>query len=154
MCSATTASTSTTAPSTRPRSSSCSLGELLRWGIPTDEVVDVLPAVDRALAWIADYGDADGDGFVEYRRPTDRGLRNQGWKDSFDGVNFAEGRLAEPPIALCEAQGYVYGAYLARAHLAREQGDDATRQRYSGLAADLKSGSTRRSGYPTAAATP
>ena len=114
------------------------VGEMLRWGIPTDRLTDVLPAVDRALAWVADYGDADGDGFVEYRRSTDRGLRNQGWKDSFDGVNFAGGRLAEPPIALCEVQAYVYGAYLARAHIAREQGDDATQERYSHLADDLK----------------
>jgi len=114
------------------------VGEMLRWGIPTDQLVEVLPAVDRALDWITDYGDADGDGFVEYCRATDRGLRNQGWKDSFDGVNFAGGRLAEPPIALCEVQGYVYGAYLARAHIAREQGDDANRERYSDLAADLK----------------
>ena len=114
------------------------VGEMLRWGIPTDLLVEVLPAVDRALEWVADYGDVDGDGFVEYRRATDRGLRNQGWKDSFDGINFAGGRLAEPPIALCEVQAYVYGAYLARAHIAREQGDEAVLERFSDLAAGLK----------------
>jgi len=114
------------------------VGEMLRWGIPATSLLDVLPAVDRALEWISQYGDPDEDGFVEYRRATDRGLRNQGWKDSFDGVNFASGRLAEPPIALCEVQAYVYGAYLARAHFAREQGDDDTQQRFSLLAADLK----------------
>ncbi|MFC6238012.1 amylo-alpha-1,6-glucosidase [Longivirga aurantiaca] len=114
------------------------VGEMLRWGIPERKLADVLPAVDRALDWVATYGDADGDGFVEYRRGTDHGLRNQGWKDSFDGINFAGGRLAEPPIALCEVQAYVYGAYLARAHIAREQGDDATRERYSDLAGALK----------------
>jgi glycogen debranching enzyme len=30
---------------------------------------------------------------------------NQGWKDSFDGINFANGTLAVPPIALAEVPG-------------------------------------------------
>ena len=57
----------------------------------------------------------DGDGFVEYARATDRGLQNQGWKDSHDSVFHADGTLAEGPIALCEVQGYVYAAKHARA---------------------------------------
>jgi hypothetical protein len=52
------------------------------------------------MAWILEYGDADGDGFVEYRRHTDRGFVNQGWKDSFNGVNHSDGHLAAPPIAV------------------------------------------------------
>ena len=100
------------------------LGELHRWGAPADVVAELLPHADRALAWIEEYGDRDGDGFVEYERATDRGLANQGWKDSFDGVSFADGTLAEPPIALCEVQGYVYAAYLARAP--RSPGTPAT----------------------------
>jgi glycogen debranching enzyme len=60
----------------------------------------LLPAADRALEWIDRYGDRDGDGFVEYQRATDTGLLNQGWKDSFDGVPFADGGLAKAPIAL------------------------------------------------------
>ena len=55
----------------------------------------------------------DGDGYVEYTRGTDRGLANQGWKDSWDGIRYADGRVAEAPIALCEVQAYIYGAYLA-----------------------------------------
>ncbi|MGW0395880.1 amylo-alpha-1,6-glucosidase, partial [Streptomyces sp. NPDC003042] len=77
------------------------LGELRRWGIAPEAVEALLPHADRALEWIEKYGDRDGDGFVEYQRMTEDGLLNQGWKDSFDGVNFADGRLAEPPIALC-----------------------------------------------------
>ena len=99
------------------------LGELRRWGLGSSDVETLLPHADRALEWIRSYGDRDGDGFVEYKRATDRGLRNQGWKDSFDGVTFADGTLAEPSIALAEVQGYVYAAYLARAHFAREAGD-------------------------------
>ena len=74
----------------------------------------------------ATFGDRDGDGYVEYQRATPDGLANQGWKDSWDGVRFADGTLPEGPIALCEVQGYVYAAYLARAYFAVEQGDHAT----------------------------
>ncbi len=115
------------------------LGELHRWGAPDDMVNQLLPHADRALAWIEEFGDRDGDGFVEYQRATDRGLANQGWKDSFDGVNFADGTLAEPPIALCEVQGYVYAAYIARAEIARHRGDEKTAADYENRATRLKS---------------
>lgn len=99
------------------------LGELFRWGADEEVITGLLPHADRALAWIDEFGDRDGDGFVEYGRATNRGLVNQGWKDSFDGVSFSDGRLAEAPIALCEVQGYVYAAYRARAEIARHLGD-------------------------------
>jgi glycogen debranching enzyme len=114
------------------------LGELYRWGLSDDLLRELLPHADRALAWIDVFGDRDGDGFVEYQRATGRGLLNQGWKDSFDGVNFASGRIAEPPVALCEVQGYVYAAFLSRAMLARELGDDETAADYEKRAARLK----------------
>lgn len=69
------------------------------------------PRVERALEWIERWGDADGDGFVEYGRKTEAGLANQGWKDSGDSVFHADGALARAPIALCEVQGYAYDAY-------------------------------------------
>ncbi|HEX4863643.1 MAG TPA: glycogen debranching N-terminal domain-containing protein, partial [Acidimicrobiales bacterium] len=108
------------------------LGELRRWGLAREAVDELLPHADRAIEWIQKFGDRDGDGYVEYQRTSDRGLRNQGWKDSADAVRFADGRLADPPIALAEVQGYTYGAYLARAFFAAEQGD-------SGLATELRS---------------
>ncbi len=80
------------------------------------------PHVDHALAWIERDGDADGDGFVEYARLTDKGLVQQGWKDSHDSVFHADGTLAEGPIALCEVQGYVYGAFRAAADIATALG--------------------------------
>ncbi|PSL51625.1 glycogen debranching enzyme [Saccharothrix carnea] len=107
------------------------LGELSRWGIDREQVEALIPHVDRALEWVEHYGDRDGDGFVEYQRATERGLVNQGWKDSWDGVNFADGRIARGPIALCEVQGYVYNAYLARACICEdfEDRDGARRWR-------------------------
>lgn len=114
------------------------LGSVSRYGVAKDTIAELLPNADRALAWISEYGDKDGDGFVEYERLNDRGLINQGWKDSWDGINFANGRLAEPPIALCEVQGYVYAAYTARAWMAYDAGDMALAQDYAGRAAQLK----------------
>jgi glycogen debranching enzyme len=115
------------------------LDEVRRWGAPAEEVISLLPAADRALTWIREYGDADGDGFVEYRRATDRGLVNQGWKDSGDGINFASGRLADAPIALCEVQGYTYAAYQARARLAHAEGHGELAQEWAERAEKLKS---------------
>jgi glycogen debranching enzyme len=80
------------------------------------------PNALRALEWMQVHGDLDGDGFVEYRCRSRIGLRNQCWKDSFDGITHADGRLAEPPIAAVEIQGYVYRALLGSAWLAELHG--------------------------------
>jgi glycogen debranching enzyme len=96
------------------------LSEVWRW---TDDSALVRTFKDtalRALAWIDEYGDRDGDGLVEYKRRTPRGLENQSWKDSGDSQRFHDGKLAEAPIAPCEVQGYVYDAKLRMAELARE----------------------------------
>jgi glycogen debranching enzyme len=100
------------------------LGELRRWGLGRELVDRLLPHADRALDWLVRYGDRDGDGYIEYQRSMPTGLANQGWKDSWDGIRYGDGRVAEAPIALCEVQGYAYAAYLARAHFAREAGDE------------------------------
>ncbi|RUL87770.1 amylo-alpha-1,6-glucosidase [Tautonia sociabilis] len=80
------------------------------------------PNIDRALRWIDDFGDRDGDGFVEYQRRTPNGLEQQGWKDSHDSVFHADGSAAEPPIALCEVQGYVYAAKFGASGIAQQLG--------------------------------
>lgn len=114
------------------------LDEAVRWGLDLEQARALLPAADRALRWVTDHGDLDGDGFVEYRRKTDRGLLNQGWKDSSDAINFADGRPARGPIALCEVQGYVYAAYQARAHLAEILGDRPSADDWHRRAARLR----------------
>jgi glycogen debranching enzyme len=124
------------------------LAELARWGADPADVADLLPHADRALEWVERYGDRDGDGFVEYQRTSDRGLLNQGWKDSPDGVPFADGRLPEGPIALCEVQGYVHAAYRARADLARWAGDEATARRCEERAGALRAAFDERFWLP------
>ncbi|MGE0881695.1 MAG: glycogen debranching N-terminal domain-containing protein [Acidimicrobiia bacterium] len=112
--------------------------ELWRWTGNHDDVARLLPHVDRALAWIERYGDADGDGYVEYERLTPSGLANQGWKDSWDGVRYHDGSVAHAPIALCEVQAYVYGAYAARATLASVVGDQRGVRHWQARADELK----------------
>jgi glycogen debranching enzyme len=94
--------------------------ETWRW---TDDRAFALELKEPALAalrWIDEFGDRDGDGFVEYERRTSRGLENQSWKDSGDSERFHDGRQAVTPIAPCEVQGYVYDAKRRMSELARE----------------------------------
>jgi glycogen debranching enzyme len=93
------------------------LHDAWRWGMPADQVAELLPHLSSALDWLANHADPDGDGFLEYLDRGGRGLANQGWKDSFDAVRFTDGRIAQPPIALCEVQGYAYQAAVQGAAL-------------------------------------
>src|SRR5438477_5428813 len=76
-----------------------------------------------ALNWIDNYGDIDGDGFIEYQRKAESGLANQGWKDSLDSISHNNGDLAGFPITLCEVQGYVYDAKKQAAYIAERLGE-------------------------------
>jgi glycogen debranching enzyme len=113
--------------------------ELWRWGVDEAEIEALRPAVDAALGWLDGPGDADGDGFVEYGAPSGpRSLANQGWKDSHDSVAFADGRLAEAPIAIAEAQGYAFAAWRAGAALAAAAGDPRTAAARAAKAEELR----------------
>ena len=96
------------------------------------------PHIELALEWIDRYGDVDGDGFVEYAPNGEKGLIQQGWKDSNDSVFHADGEIAEAPIALCEVQGYVYAAKMAAAKLYSAWGDEKRRTALENEAADLQ----------------
>jgi glycogen debranching enzyme len=111
------------------------IGELSRWGLPEPLLRPLIGNVDRAMEWIER---RQVDGYLVYQRATTRGLANQGWKDSWDGVRYHDGRVANAPIALCEVQGYVYAAHLARASLAARLGDTARETDERRRARDLK----------------
>ena len=83
---------------------------------------DIWPNLLAALDWIDNYGDFDHDGFVEYQRKAEKGLIQQGWKDSYDSVFHQDGSLASAPVTLCEVQGYVYEAKKAAARIAGKFG--------------------------------
>ena len=97
----------------------------LKWTDDVDFAREMWPAVERALAWMWAMGEAQGRGFLSSARRSPVGLPNQGWKDSHDSVMYADGRLAEPPIALAEVQGYQYAALLGAAAMAQALGRDA-----------------------------
>lgn len=86
-------------------------------GVPDPELTALGPALTGALSWMIDFGDADGDGFLEYIDASGRGLANQGWKDSGDAVRFTDGSQADGPVALSEVQGYAYEAAIKGAEL-------------------------------------
>ncbi|HEY6467896.1 MAG TPA: amylo-alpha-1,6-glucosidase [Candidatus Acidoferrales bacterium] len=98
----------------------------------------IWPNVLAALNWIDEYGDVDGDCFIEYKAKSARGLIQQGWKDSHDAVFYADGYIAEPPIALCEVQGYAYAAKLAGAKLAQAFGAEGFAERLNQQAHELQ----------------
>jgi len=114
------------------------LGELSRWGLSEEVLLELLPHADRALAWMRDYGDSDGDGYLEYQTTSEHGLVNQGWKDSGDGIRYHDGRIAKAPLALCEVQGYAYAAYRARAAIATRLGRADEETEYTKMADGLK----------------
>ena len=104
------------------------LGVYCSWTGDLDLFHELQPNVRAALQWIEQYGDSDGDGFVDYQTRSPRGLRNQGWKDSGNAIVMEDGRLAEPPIALPEVQGLVYLAWSMIAGLFEQDSDAATAQ--------------------------
>lgn len=114
-------------------------GRALAWGTLSDEHLSELrPAIRHALEWVTAFGDMDSDGFVEYRRSSDRGLQNQGWKDSQDSMTFMDGTRAQPPIAPAEAQAYCYAAYRAAAELEQRWGNAGAATHWRARADRLK----------------
>ena len=102
----------------------CVLHDAWKWGLPEAEVRALLPNMIAALTWMRDFGDADGDGLLEYVDETGTGLANQGWKDSGDSVQWRDGTLATGPIALCEVQAYAFEAAMHGADLLDHFGEN------------------------------
>ena len=102
------------------------MGEARRWGADRERLRPLLPAADAAMAWLrGPHADPDGDGLIEYVATGPRSLTNQAWKDSDNSVQFADGTLARPPIAMCEVQGYAVRARKQYAEVLAWFGRDA-----------------------------
>lgn len=84
------------------------LTEYVKWTNDVEIVRQLEGNIEAALKWIDEYGDRDGDLFVEYHQQSSKGIANQGWKDSGDSIVHRNGEYAKTPIALSEVQGYVY----------------------------------------------
>jgi glycogen debranching enzyme len=92
-------------------------------------IQSIWPNIEAAMRWVDTYADVDGDGFYEYHKQSEKGLVQQGWKDSHDAIFHRDGKLAKPPIALCEMQGYVYAAKRSVAGLCEHLGQSELRSR-------------------------
>lgn len=103
-----------------------------------DLVKELWPNIEAALNWMDKYGDLDGDGFLEYRKKSEKGLTNQGWKDSSDSVMYEDGKLAEGPIALCEVQGYAYDAWIKASEMAQALGNEEKANHFRSRAEKLQ----------------
>jgi glycogen debranching enzyme len=114
------------------------LGATFDWTGDRALVDRLWPHAMAALDWIDRYGDRDGDGFVEYQRRSDRGLVNQGWKDSSDAIRDRDGHEMTTPVALAEVQGYVFDAKRRLAGLARMRGDETLAARLEADAETLR----------------
>lgn len=115
------------------------LDEYERWTGDVELVKRLEPAARAALAWVRGPGDPDGDGYLEYRTRSPKGLVNQCWKDSWNSILFADGRVADAPIATCEIQGYAYDARVRCARLARAcWGDPALASALEAEASELR----------------
>jgi glycogen debranching enzyme len=119
------------------------LGDAHDWGLPEEHVEPLLPALERALGWMVEHGDTDGDHLLEYLDESGHGLSNQGWKDSGDAVRRVDGSLAHPPVALSEVQGYAYAAAVRGADLLEHFGRSGT-DRWRDWAAGLRAEFHRR----------
>jgi glycogen debranching enzyme len=109
-----------------------------RWTADYEAAQELWPNALAALRWVDEYGDRDGDGYVEYQKRSPQGLDNQGWKDSHNAVAFPDGVLAKPPIALVEVQAYVYAAKSQLAQVARALGELEEADRLEREASELR----------------
>lgn len=94
------------------------LADYIRWTDDLTFLTRLWPHAQAAARWLVNYGDRDGDGFIEYHKASEQGLHNQGWKDAWDSISYGNGAMPVGPIALCEVQGYTYAAYRAMSYLA------------------------------------
>jgi glycogen debranching enzyme len=109
-----------------------------RWTADYEAAQELWPNALAALRWVDEYGDRDGDGYVEYQKRSPQGLDNQGWKGSHNAVAFPDGALAKPPIALVEVQAYVYAAKSQLAQVARALGELEEADRLEREASELR----------------
>ncbi len=115
----------------------CLMAEYVRWTGDLGLYRKLEKNVELALRWLDTIADHDGDGFVDYVSRSEKGLANQGWKDSGNSIANSDGSPAEPPVALVEVQGYVYRARLDAAWLYRLSGRRQEAERLERQAREL-----------------
>jgi glycogen debranching enzyme len=120
------------------------LEQYMRWTNDLAFLEQLWPNAEAAARRIEEYGDKDGDTFIEYQTESEKGLSNHGWKDSWDSVSLSNGQLAIHPIALCEVQGHAHAAYRAISYLARRLGKLQEIAHWEQIAEDLRTNFLQR----------
>ena len=124
------------------------LSELWHWTGDDAHLRRHLDVARKAMDWAIDSGDLDGDGFLEYRRRSPKGLRNQGWKDSDEAIRHADGSIAEGAVGTVEEQAFFILALDRLGEILVALGDDAAADGYLRRAADLRARWDRRFWMP------
>jgi len=114
------------------------LSELWHWTGDTEVLQRYRDPALRALAWAAERGDRDGDGFLEALTRSPGGLRNQGWKDSNEAIRYPDGRNVEAPLATVEEQAFHILALERMAEILVALGEDDEADRFLARAGDLR----------------
>ena len=115
--------------------------EMFKWVDDETLFQELWPNVARALEWAEKYGDMDGDGYIEFKRRSSRGILHQGWKDSDESIGGDLAPRPAQPLALVEVQGYWYAAMQGLAGTLRRYGSkeqSALAERLEQKAAMLK----------------
>jgi glycogen debranching enzyme len=114
------------------------IGRYTAWTGDLELFESLRDSVELALHWMSTWADKNQDGYIEYASTSERGLINQGWKDSGDAIVDSDGHLADPPIALVEVQGYAYQARTLIADLYMRTGEAERAKQLRGEAAALR----------------
>jgi glycogen debranching enzyme len=114
------------------------VSELWHWTGDRELVRPLLNPMFKALRWLDEYSDLDGDGFYEYQTRSPQGSKHQAWKDSRDGIVYEDGTPVEPPIATCEEQGFIYLAKLHASEMLWWLGEKDEASRLHRQAGELK----------------
>jgi glycogen debranching enzyme len=112
--------------------------ETIRWTGDQDLLHELLPSVERALAYLEENADLDGDTFIEYHNQASGGLAVQSWKDSTHSMVHRDGTHSESPMAVVEVQGYLYDAKRKMAELYDYMGNKGQANKLRREAVELK----------------
>lgn len=114
------------------------LSELWHWTGDDGYLRRHLGVARRAMDWARRFGDLDGDGFVEYRKRSTLGLRNQAWKDSDEAIRHPDGSIVEGPVATVEEQAFYVLALERMAEILVALGHDDEADGHLRRAEDLR----------------
>ena len=105
------------------------LYDYFTWTGDKETLQQLWPNAIRAMDWIDENLKDHKLGYCTYETLCERGIYQQGWKDSHDSITDEWGTVGKAPIALAEVQGYVYLAKRRMAAMADFLGEKELRQR-------------------------